>query len=863
MGRIGRVARLVFILAAIFALTVVGTRATALWREWRSAISRAETGAEETARLVEQYARRVFETSDLVTDLVLREVMLRGGLAAVRDEPAFRSMLRDLAERTGGNRLTLLDGDGGAVVGSGTVAVGAISVRDRSWFQEHLRGADRVIGPAMVSRFTGQIVFTYSRAIRGPGGALDGVVAVAVQPIPLMDGGLAAAPGEGAVLGLWTADGRPLGRTGLRVEELGDDPGPPPVQTAFPAAPAGRFRATVAPDYVTRLYAYRRIAEWNVVAAVGTPVDAALAPFRRDLAWSIGLLAALLGSLAMLTAVATILDRREQGNRLRLATTNTRLRESQDALEALIAVRTQALAEANQRLRENEARYRGIFNASFQLVIVLRPDGTMVEANDAALAFAGLTQAEVAGQPLWNARWWDRGDTTGLRLRDAVARAAAGEFVRFEAEVAGIGQSRTVIDFSLKPARDNAGATDWLVAEGRDIGALKTAQAQLHEAQKLEVLGQLTGGVAHDFNNLLMAILGNLNLLRKRLPGVDARLARLIDGAVQGAERGAALTQRLLAFARRQELRPVAIDLANLIGGMRALLERSLGPGTRIAVTVSPTLPAIRADANQLEMALLNLALNARDAMAGGGVVRIEASEAASRGEIRPGELSDGHFVRLAVIDDGCGMDPTTLARATEPFFTTKGPGRGSGLGLSMVHGLAAQSGGRLAIRSAPQRGTAVELWLPVANEAPPAALPPLAPTLLPAGVPLAVLLVDDDPLIQAGTAAMLEDLGHRVVVAASGAAGMEALRGQDFELVITDYAMPGMLGTEFARRAAELRPGLPVILASGFAELPEPTTAPWPRLAKPYAQEALAAAIAAALRTRRGLDDAVAPPMR
>jgi len=862
MGRIGRIARLVYILAAVFALTVVGTRAASLWREWRSAISRAETGAEETARLVEQYAQRVFETSDLVADQVLSEVALRGGPAAVRDDPRFRQLLRDLAERTAGDRVVLVDAGGFAVAGSAAVA-SSISVSDRSWFQEHLHGADRVIGGAMVSRFTGQVVFTYSRALRGPDGALAAVVLVAVQPVPFLDGGLDVELPQGAVRGLWTVSGRPLGRTGLRPEELGDDAGPPPAQMAFPDAPAGHFRATAPPDFVNRLYAYRRIAQWGVVAAVGVPVDAALAPFHRDLAWSIGLLAALLGSLGLLVALAAMLDRREQANRLQLADANTRLRESQDALEALIAVRTQALAEANRRLRENEARYRGIFNASFQLVVVLRPDGTMVEANDAALAFAGLTQGEVAGQPLWNARWWDRDGTTELRLRDAVARAAAGEFVRFEAEVGGIGQSRTVIDFSLKPARDNAGATDWLVAEGRDIGALKAAQAQLHEAQKLEVLGQLTGGVAHDFNNLLMAVLGNLNLLRKRLPDVDPRHARLIDGAVQGAERGAALTQRLLAFARRQELRPVAIDLATLIGGMRGLLERSLGPSTRIAVSVPAALPAVRADANQLEMALLNLALNARDAMADGGVVQIEASEAPARGETRPGELGDGRFVRLAVIDDGCGMDSATLARATEPFFTTKGPGRGSGLGLSMVHGLAAQSGGRLAIRSAPERGTAVELWLPVANAAPPASQSSLLPPLAPTSAPLAVLLVEDDPLIQAGTAAMLEDLGHRVVVAASGAAGLEALRGQGFQLVITDYAMPGMSGAEFARRALELRPGLPVILASGFAELPEPAAAPWPRLAKPYAQEALAAAIDGALRAAQGLDDALAAPVR
>jgi len=844
MGRIGRVARLVYVLAAVFALTIVGTRASALWRQWHLATENAENGAAEAARIIEQYARRVFETSDLVADLIAREVAVRGGLEALRGNAEMHALLRDLAARIAGEGLAVLAPDGRPVATSFGDAAPDVVLADRAWFGELVAGADRSIGAAMANRFTGRLLFTYCRALRAGDGTLEAVIYVAVQPLPVTEEMASTGVSEGILRGLWTTGGLPLG-PGDTSADGAERPAP---RLEFPAEPNGHFRTVTTSDGRERLYAYRRIPEWGVVAAVGVPVDLARAPFRRDLAWSVALIAAFLAALGVLTALAAAVDRRDQAGRAQLAATNVRLREGQDALEALVLERTQALAEANLRLRENEARYRGIFNASFQLVALLRPDGTMVEANEAALSFAGLTQAEVAGQPIWAARWWNGGGGTEARLRDAVARAAAGEFVRFEAEVAGIGQSRTVIDFSLKPAQPGHGAPDWLIAEGRDIGALKTAQAQLHEAQKLEVLGQLTGGVAHDFNNLLMAILGNLNLLRKRMPDMEPRFARLIDGAVQGAERGAALTQRLLAFARRQELRPVAIDLAALVGGMRGLLERSLGAATRIAVTVPEALPTIRADANQLEMALLNLALNARDAMAGGGVVRIEASETPAAGEARPAELSDGRFVRLAVIDDGCGMDAATLARATEPFFTTKGPGRGSGLGLSMVHGLAAQSGGRLQIRSAPDRGTAVELWLPVADAtAAPQAAPP-APPPAAGNAPLAVLLVEDDPLIQAGTAAMLEDLGHRVVVAASGAAGLEALRGEAFQLVLTDYAMPGMTGAEFAARVARLHPELPVILASGFTDLPDLAGAPWPRLGKPYGQDALAAAITGVL---------------
>ena len=365
------------------------------------------------------------------------------------------------------------------------------------------------------------------------------------------------------------------------------------------------------------------------------------------------------------------------------------------------------------------------------------------------------------------------------------------------------------------------------------------ALAQVHEMQKLESLGQLIGGVAHDFNNLLMAILGNLDLLARRTS--DAAARRLVDGAIATAERGATLTKRMLTFARRQELRPEAVDVALLANNMSEMLQRSLGPAIEIALEFQEGLDLVRVDPNQLELALLNLALNARDAMPEGGRVVLAARrETVAAGKIQ--NLDPGAYVCVVVTDTGAGMDETTLKRAAEPFFTTKGMGKGTGLGLSMVYGLAAQSGGIARISSRLNVGTTVELWLPVARSQ--QALPSAPAALSAAGPRLVhtVLLVEDDAMVAAGTADMLKHLGHHVLVASSGAFALDALRSDpSIDLVITDHAMPGMTGVQLAEQIRQMRGDLPVVLATGYAELPGNNTTGMPRLDKPYGVDKLA----------------------
>ena len=369
----------------------------------------------------------------------------------------------------------------------------------------------------------------------------------------------------------------------------------------------------------------------------------------------------------------------------------------------------------------------------------------------------------------------------------------------------------------------------------------EVALQQLHESQKMESIGQLTGGVAHDFNNLLAVILGSLSLLKKAVPD-DPRVSRLLDRAILGAERGATLTTRLLAFARRQELKVEFVVLQKLIPEMLDFLRHSVGPNVAINLEVSPEVSAVEVDANQLELALINLAVNARDAMPQGGTLTI-ACHNEDNGK-RVG-LQRDPLVCITIADTGEGMSEETLARAQEPFFTTKGVGKGTGLGLSMVQGFTAQSGGAIRIRSEPGKGTKVTLWLPRATKSSVVATAVPQSSQSTEAKSLRVLLVDDDILVSMGAADMLLDLGHSVTEAQSGAHALKLLESDaPFDVVVTDYAMPGMNGFELAQQVKDRHPRLPIVLATGYAELPADRSIEFGHLSKPYTAKDLAAAL-------------------
>ena len=366
---------------------------------------------------------------------------------------------------------------------------------------------------------------------------------------------------------------------------------------------------------------------------------------------------------------------------------------------------------------------------------------------------------------------------------------------------------------------------------------LVKAQEALRQSQKLEAMGSLTGGVAHDFNNLLTPIVGSLDLLQRKGIGGE-REQRMIEGALQSAERARVLVQRLLAFARRQPLLVEGVDLAALVREMAELIASTSGPRVKVGVEMADDLPPVRADRNQLELAVLNLAVNARDAMPDGGSLTVSASVDKVAGDHRSG-LAEGRYVRLSVSDTGVGMDETVIKRAIEPFFSTKGVGKGTGLGLSMVHGLAAQLGGALALQSKRGLGTNVELWLPISEEA--AERATSEDRLEPKGNLGRVLLVDDEELVRASTADMLIDMGYSVIEVSSGEDALEWLSGgEGADLVVTDHLMPGISGVDLARQVQKKWPKMPLMVISGYAEV-EGIAPDLPRLTKPFRQSELA----------------------
>jgi len=522
---------------------------------------------------------------------------------------------------------------------------------------------------------------------------------------------------------------------------------------------------------------------------------------------------------------------------------------------------------AEQALRQSEEQFKLLVQGVTDYAIyLLDTDGRVTNWNRGAQRIKGYAPSEIIGQHF--SQFYTDADRKAGEPQRALEKATReGKFEKEGWRVRKDGSqfwAHVVID----PVRNDGGDIIGYAKITRDVTERRNAQIELEktreilvQSQKMEAIGQLTGGVAHDFNNLLMAVLGSLELLRKRLPD-DPKAWALLDNAVQGAQRGTGLTKRMLAFARHQELKQEVIGIPELVRGMTDLLQRTLGPSLKIETRFPLVLMPVRADANQLEMALLNLTVNARDAMPNGGEIVVAAREE-NIADGHSNGLKAGRYICLSVTDTGEGMDSETLRRATEPFFTTKEIGKGTGLGLSMVHGFAEQSGGRFVLRSRQGEGTTAELWLPAVK----APTQPVDARPSPHPVPaiqlrsLRVVAVDDDALVLMNTIAMLEDLGHTAFEAFSGKQALEILQREDaVDLVITDQSMPHMTGTQLAKAIKQQWPDVPVLLATGYAEIKPEDETGLPKLSKPFLQGELAAALARLYPTPRQDGDRVVP---
>ena len=447
--------------------------------------------------------------------------------------------------------------------------------------------------------------------------------------------------------------------------------------------------------------------------------------------------------------------------------------------------------------------------------------------------------------------------TAQITAESMWSRALGGERFTIVEELGAPNLKRKRYELAFGTILDASGRRIGAYHVARDVEeqertqqALREIEETLHQARKMEAIGQLTGGIAHDFNNLLQAIGTSLYLLRSAGERGAAN-PQALDMAEKAVERGATLTQHLLAFSRRQRLEPKTVDVGALVAGMSGLLERTLGGTTRIVTETEPDLWPARVDPNQLEMAILNLAINARDAMAAGGTLTIRTANCPDGAEGRPLDLAAGDCVSIAVADTGSGMSEETAARAFEPFFTTKGVGHGTGLGLSMVHGLAAQSGGAVMLATRLGAGTTVTLYLPRAEadeDAAHGAEPPPPAQTQPHSA--TILLVEDEALVRMATATVLEQAGFRIMEASGGPDALDVLaREPEVDLVLTDYAMPGMTGLELVRELRKRRPGLPVLMVTGYAEIQRASALDgMPILQKPYRADELVARIRATL---------------
>ncbi|WP_207538126.1 hybrid sensor histidine kinase/response regulator [Sabulicella rubraurantiaca] len=827
-----------------------------------------------TAILAEQ-ALRLLETQAAMLELV-EQVAGERACPELRFDPSMRAFLGAAAHQAAQTEAAwIINADGMICLSSRADRMDDQSRADRSYF---IAARDAPPGHVHIERaMTGRVTGTpfFSLARRRGEDRFDGIILVAVNLRGLVeywDRTVAVLPTQRVAM--LRADGAFIARSWAPIVPEPDARLEAALGALWGDAPQGGGLDFVSPvDGRQRIASWRRLPGWDVVVTSSVTAEEALRPWRRFTLLS-GLAAAAASALlaAFLWTVA----------RARL-----RLEEANATLEGRVTQRT-------AQLRESEARFRAITDAMPQIVWSTRADGFHDFYNRRWYEYTGTTPEQVQGagwapvfHPEDQPRAWERWShslETGepyeveyrLRAADGSYRWMLGRALPVRDEKGNIlrwfgtcTDIEEIVEAREVLARSRVELEKLIEGRTRDLQA---TQARLAHAQRMEALGQLAGGIAHDFNNVLQAVQGGAGLIERR-PGEAASVRRLARMVVEAAERGASITRRLLAFARRGDLRAEPVEATSLLADMAEILRHTLGTGIELRVEAPEGLPPLLADKGQLETVLVNLATNARDAMNGQGRLTLSAATDFPREDGAPGRpvtLRAGSYVRLSVSDTGMGMSPEIVARATEPFFTTKPPGQGTGLGLAIVRGFAEQSGGALGIESARGRGTTIHLWLPLA-EAEAREEVPLALAEAPAnGVRARLLLVDDDAVVREVTAEQLAEAGYAVRQAADGPSALALLdAGEAVDLLVSDLSMPGMDGVSLVRAAQRRRPRLPAILLTGFAThaaelaLGGALSGTFSLLRKPVTAEHLAERVAVMLEGSATEDAAITSPKR
>jgi len=570
--------------------------------------------------------------------------------------------------------------------------------------------------------------------------------------------------------------------------------------------------------------------------------------------WFWPALASLGGLLAYLTLVTWSAKRRlaDQARAL-----EGKVRERTAALELDIAKRQRTEAA----LRESEQRFRGVFNSTFQFIGVLGPDGTLQEANQTGLETIGATREQTLGRPFWETRWWNHSPALQAQLRRAIERAAHGELVRFETQYPRHDGRMLTVDFSLKPVLDDLGQPICLIAEGRDITERTLAdeararfERQMRQGQKLEAIGTLAGGIAHDFNNILTALIGHAELLADDLPDGDPARERLVH-VLKAADRARDLVGQILIFSRRGEQERRVIHLHEVLAEALKLIRASLPSTIEIVTALNDQSPPVLADPTQMHQVIMNLCTNAAHAMRDGGRLTVRQATVdvdATAARLTP-RLRVGRYVRVTVSDTGHGMDQPMLDRIFEPFFTTKPVGEGTGLGLSVVHGIMERHDGALTVESQLDQGTTFHLYLPAADVEPHRA-EAVVPEL-PRGTGQRVLVVDDDGAVAQAAVLLLQRVGYRPSAYTNPLDALAVFQREPdtFDVVLTDLTMPRLTGVELARELRGIRADVRIILATGASDKvsgSQPDGAGFCQLVKkPYNLRTLADAVSRALQ--------------